>query len=120
MSDHLAKALHPHVMKAAEVCGDPSWPREAGWYDFLSHDRPETEDCVVMAKAAFYYLAIDSGGHWQNMQPSLHCVLQFLRFRLKQGPTREQLLVLKPLLQSSSPDMQAIDRWFDDVFPLNP
>ena len=65
-------------MSAAESSGENSWPKTVGWYDFLNTDRPETDNHVDMAKAAFCFLAIDAGGQWRRLKIAFQAIMGFL------------------------------------------
>lgn len=53
--DRIAKSLHPFL--SAKI--STSELKSLGWFDFLNNDRPETNDVVEMASAAFVYLSLE-------------------------------------------------------------
>lgn len=117
VSDLLAKRLVLAIQQAA--MGDSTrrrFLRDAGLYDFLNHDRPETDDAVEMAIGGFLYLATTEDGAWVSVPFVLEGVFVFLEGEGCGFPTPEGFGALANLVDESIVDREKVAHWFRITF----
>ena len=115
MSDKLAKELQQYLYNAAESNGERGWPANAGWYDFLAGDRPETQDPLEMTIEAVWYLADCEGGKWVKPKLCFQAAISYLKVKLKFLPQESQLREIAALVQSP-PNKDKLETWFHNSY----
>ena len=117
MPDRLVKQLHAYLGRSvAQEHVTWSWFREAGWFDFLRQDRPETDDPVEMACEAFVCLAMRDGGLARDPKPILAAVVAFLAQHTRIWPAADQLRELKAILDAEPCPPDEIRKWSRAVY----
>jgi len=96
-------------MRAADL-------RKSGLRDFISFDRPDTDDPVKVAADAFLCAAIDSRQEYVCDSRIIESCIAFLETEIQKAPTVEALHTLKALLDAHPADPAAIRQWFADTY----
>jgi len=94
--------------------------REWGWYDFRSFDRPQTDDVIAFASAAFNHLSIDSNSYWRQNRGVMEAVFSFMHKTCGLYPTIEQIQALIAILDDFPVSGDDVASWFDQTFCETP
>ena len=114
-ADDLAKRLFQFLL--AGGCPMPEL-RRMGWFDFLRHDKPDSDDARILAAAAIVYLLVDDDGKEINHDGCVvYATLGFVRGVRGGGLPSANSKELFDLLAATPVSRVSIEEWFLRTYP---
>ena len=114
-ADDLTKKLFQFLL--AGGCPMPEL-RRMGWFDFLRHDRPDTDDARIIAAAAIVYLLVDDDGKEINHDGCVvYATLGFVRGVRGGGLPTANSKELFDALAATPVSRHLIEEWFRRTYP---
>lgn len=110
-----AKSLRHHLTAGGVSAYDL---RALGWYDWQSHDLPDSADPRIVAASALCYMLLDEHGHANlNATAVLYAVIGFIETETRQRAEPQALRALLIALRARPVDRDAVEQWFMRTFP---